>query len=304
MMNSLAASFKARKAAKNLFIFSIIVRYLFRVIETKITPPKGLSLNLKELWRSRELFYFFAWRDIKVKYKQTLIGFLWAIIQPLMMMGILYFFLAQRLETEGFKVPFVVYSLSGLIIWNVFSTGITSAGNSMVQNSNMIKKIYFPRLIIPSSSVIVSLFDFIWAFLVFLILVIALYGFQYFNWTTPLYFLAGILTVIFTTIGLGNLIASLSVKFKDVKYALPFLVQLMLLGSSVIYPLSFIDNKIVGYLLALNPCMGPVELFRMGITGYSAPMELIYINLAFNLILFIIGLYNFRRTEQYLADII
>lgn len=272
--------------------------------ETKITPPKGLSLNLKELWQSRELFYFFAWRDIKVKYKQTVIGFLWAVLQPLMMMGVLYFFLAQRLATDGFKIPFIIYSLSGLIIWNVFSTGITSAGNSMVQNSNIIKKIYFPRLIIPASSVIVSLFDFIWAFIVFFVLTISLYGFQYFNWTTPLYFLSGILCVVFTTIGLGNLIASLTIKFKDVKYALPFLVQLMLLASSVIYPINFIDNEIVRYLLALNPCMGPVELFRMGITGYDAPMELIYINIGFNIVLFTIGLYNFRRTEQYLADMI
>lgn len=272
--------------------------------ETKITPPRGLSLNLKEVWQSRELFYIFAWRDIKVKYKQTVIGFLWAVMQPLLMMGILYFFLAQRLSTEGFKIPFIVYSLSGLIIWNVFSTGITSAGNSMVQNANIIKKIYFPRLIVPSSSVVVSLFDFIWAFLVFVVLTCVLYGFDYFNWTTPLYFLSGIIAVVFTTIGLGNLIASLTIKFKDVKYALPFLVQLMLLGSSVIYPISFIDNKIVSYLLALNPCMGPVELFRMGITGYTAPINLIIINLVFNLFLFIAGLYNFRRTEQYLADTI
>jgi len=274
------------------------------VSETKITPPKGLSLNLKELWQSRELFYFFAWRDIKVKYKQTVIGFLWAVLQPLMMMGILYFFLAQRLATDGFKIPFIIYSLSGLIIWNVFSTGITSAGNSMVQNSNIIKKIYFPRLIIPASSVIVSLFDFIWAFLVFIILTVILYGFQYFNWLTPLYFVAGIFAVVITTIGLGNLIASLTIKFKDVKYALPFLVQLMLLSSSVIYPISYIDNELVRYVLALNPCMGPVELFRMGITGYEAPVDLIYINIVFNVLLFIIGIYNFRRTEQYLADTI
>lgn len=274
------------------------------MIETKITPPKGLRLNLKELWQSRELFYFFAWRDIKVKYKQTLIGFLWAVLQPLLMMVILYFFLAQRLATEGLSIPYLVYSLSGLIIWNVFSTGITSAVNSMVQNSNIIKKIYFPRLIIPASSVIVSLFDFIWSFLVFMLMTVILYGFDYFNGLTPLYFLSGIVLVVFSTIGVGNFLASLTIKYKDVKYALPFLVQLMLLGSSVIYPIGFIENETIRYILSFNPCMGSVELFRMGLVGYESPMELLYINIGFNIFLFIVGLYNFRRTEQYLADTI
>jgi lipopolysaccharide transport system permease protein len=272
------------------------------VIETKITPPKNLSLNLKELWQNRELFYFFAWRDIKVKYKQTMIGFLWAVLQPIMMMGVLYFFQAKQLAANGFKIPFLIYSLSGLIIWNVFSSGITNAGGSMVQNSNIIKKIYFPRLIIPTSSVIVSLFDFIWAFLVFLILTISLYGFNYFNLFTPIYFLAGIMVIIFTSIGLGNLIASITIKFRDVRHAMPFLVQLMFLAF--IFPLSSIENEYVRYLLAFNPCMGAVELFRMGITGYAASVELIYLNLGFNFLLFIVGLYNFRRTEQYLADTI
>jgi lipopolysaccharide transport system permease protein len=274
------------------------------VIETKITPPKNLRLNLKELWQNRELFYFFAWRDIKVKYKQTIIGFLWAVLQPLLMTAILYFFLSKRLSTEDLKIPLTVFSLSGFIIWNIFSTGITSAGGSMVQNSNIIKKIYFPRLIIPASSVIVSLFDFIWAFLVFLILTICLYGFDYFNWTTPFYFLAGIFGIIFTTVGLGNLLASLTIKFKDVRHALPFLIQLMLLASPVLYPLNTIENEYVRYLLSLNPCMGSVELFRLGIVGYETSMELIYFNLGFNLLLFLVGLYNFRRTEQYLADTI
>lgn len=273
-------------------------------METRITPPKKLSLNLKELWSHRELFYYFAWRDIKVKYKQTLFGFLWAVLQPLAMMGILYFFLATRLKSEGFAIPFIIYSLSGLIVWNMFSTGVTTAGNSMVQNANIIKKIYFPRLIIPSSSVIVSLFDFIWAFLVFLVLSLSLYGFSYFSLLTPLYFILGILLTIISIIGLGNFISSLTIKYKDFRHALPFLMQLMLLGSSVIYPINFIENEYIRYLLAFNPCMGAIEIFRMGINGYSTDLTLIYINLGFNFIIFFIGLYNFRRTEKFLADTI
>jgi lipopolysaccharide transport system permease protein len=274
------------------------------VIETRITPPKKLSLNLKELWHHRELFYYFAWRDIKVKYKQTAIGFVWAIIQPLVMMAILYFFLAERLASDGLEIPYIIYSLAGLIIWNIFSTGVTSAGNSMIQNAGIVKKIYFPRLIIPSSSIMVSLFDFIWALSIFLILSISIYGFSYFSWFTPIYFLAGILLVVISTLGLGNLIASLTIKYKDIRHALPFLMQLMLLGSSVIYPIGFIKNQYVQYVLALNPCMGSIELFRMGLKGYSTPVELIYVNVGFNLVIFFIGLYNLRRTEQYLADTI
>ena len=272
------------------------------MIETRITPPKNLNLNLKELWQHRELFYYFAWRDIKVKYKQTIFGFLWAIVQPLVLMVILYFFLANRLAHEGLKVPFMIYCLSGLVIWGIFSGGVTSAGNSMVHNAGIIQKIYFHRLIIPGSAIIVSIFDFIWAFLVFIILSISLYGFNYFTLLTPLYFIGGFILIIISALGLGTLISSFTIKYKDLRHALPFLMQVLLLGSSVIYPISFIKNEYIQYLLVLNPCMGAIELFRMGIDGYQTNMQLIYWNIGLNILIFFIGVFNFRRTEQYLAD--
>lgn len=272
--------------------------------EEIIKPQSSFSLNFKEIWDARELFYYFAWRDIKVKYKQTLFGFLWAIIQPLAMMGILYFFMSKKVEADGLKIPYLIYSLSGLIIWNIFSTGVTNAGNSMMQNANIIKKIYFPRLIIPVSSIIVGIFDFIWALVLFLILTISLYGFDYFHLLTPIYFLAGICYIIFATFGLGNFIASFTVKYKDFRHALPFLIQLMLLASSVIYPLQFIENTTIKYILSLNPCVGGIELFRAGITNYEVDYTSLGINFLFNCIIFIFGLINFRRTERYLADTI
>src|SRR5712675_1194851 len=141
-------------------------------VEYEIKPAGSLSLGLKELWEFRELFYFFTWRDIKVKYKQTVLGFAWAILQPLLMTGIFSVFFGKALNVPSDFIPYPVFVYSGLLLWNIFSTGITGAGNSMVTNSNIIKKIYFPRLIIPASSVLVALFDFAAAFLIFVGLLI------------------------------------------------------------------------------------------------------------------------------------
>ena len=134
--------------------------------EFVIAPPGRFSLNLRELWQYRELFYFFTWRDVKVKYKQTVLGIVWAILQPLLMMLIFTFFFGRPLHIETLGIPYPLFVFSGLVLWNLFSTGITNAGNSMVTNSNIIKKIYFPRLIIPVSSILSSLLDFCFAFLV------------------------------------------------------------------------------------------------------------------------------------------
>ncbi|MFA6400825.1 MAG: hypothetical protein WCX31_04250 [Salinivirgaceae bacterium] len=141
-------------------------------IEYRIKPPKGLSLNLKEIWQYKELFYFFTWRDIKVKYKQTVLGFLWAVLQPFLTMLIFAFFFGNLLRVPSDGLPYPIFAFSGLFIWNVFAGGLTSSANSMVSNANIIKKIYFPRLIIPMSSILVSAFDFFMAFAVFVGLMI------------------------------------------------------------------------------------------------------------------------------------
>ena len=138
----------------------------------EINAAQNRLLNLSELWRYRELFYFFTWRDIKVKYKQTVLGFLWAILQPLLMMLIFTLFFARALNIQNLSIPYPVFVFSGLIIWNFFSSALTNASNSMVNNAPIIKKIYFPRLIIPVSSILGALFDFIMAFVLFLILLV------------------------------------------------------------------------------------------------------------------------------------
>ena len=137
-------------------------------IEYVIKPQKGISLNLKEIWNYRELFYFFTWRDIKVKYKQTALGFLWAVLQPFLTMIIFTVFFGKMLKVPSDGIPYPIFAYSGLIIWNVFASGLSNAGNSMVSNANIIKKIYFPRLIIPMSAILVALFDFLMAFVVYI----------------------------------------------------------------------------------------------------------------------------------------
>ena len=137
-------------------------------MEYEIKPHEKLSLGIAELWQYRELFYFFTWRDVKVKYKQTVLGFAWAVLQPFFMMLIFSLFFGRALNVPSENIPYPVFVFSGLLLWNIFSTGITAAGNSMISNANIIKKIYFPRLIIPISSVLVSLFDFFMAALIFI----------------------------------------------------------------------------------------------------------------------------------------
>lgn len=181
-------------------------------MEHKIVPPSKLSLGLRELWEYKELFYFFSWRDIKVKYKQTILGFTWAILQPFIMMVIFSLFFGKALNVPSEGIPYPLFSYSGLILWNVFSNGLSNAGNSMISNANIIKKVYFPRLIIPMSSVLVAVFDFFMAFLIYLVLVV------YYDYSLSiklLYLLPiSVLLTVVATFGLGCLVAALNVKYQ------------------------------------------------------------------------------------------
>jgi len=169
--------------------------------EEIIDSSDGKLYNWKELWRYRELFYFFTWRDVKLRYKQTMLGFAWAVLQPLVMMAILTFFFGSRLKDIPNDIPYPVYVLSGLVIWNLFSTGLTGAAQSMVNNALIINKIYFPRLVIPVAAVLVSLFDFIIAF-VLLIVMLAWYH-QDVSVTALLYWPVAIITAVIATMGLA-----------------------------------------------------------------------------------------------------
>jgi lipopolysaccharide transport system permease protein len=265
-----------------------------------IIESSGRKLfNWNELWRFRELFYFFTWRDIKVKYKQTILGFLWAVLQPLLMMVIFSLFFGKALNIPSGSLPYPLYVISGLIVWNLFSTGLTNACNSMVTNSSIIKKIYFPRLVIPVSAMLVSLFDFCVAFFIFI--AVLLYYSQPVSWTALFYWPISMITALLGTLGPGTWMAALNVKYRDIRYVIPFVVQILFFLSPVIYPASILKYPLLKYAVALNPSYAAIELFRMPIT-HGAPDQMIYISLTSTLIFLLIGMMYFRRTEDQFAD--
>ncbi len=271
-------------------------------MEFEISPKNRFSLGTRELWAYRELFYIFTLRDIKVKYKQTVLGFLWAILQPLLLALTFSFFLGKAISNStNMQMPYELFAFSGLVLWGIFSTGLNNAGNSMVANANIIKKIYFPRLIIPISAVFVGLFDFAMALSVFLLY--CLFNGVALNlnafWLIPL----SILLTCMATMGSGALLAALNVKYRDFRYIIPFLVQFVLFLSPVIYPLSISPSPSLKYLLALNPMTAPLELFRASFS--NAPMDLfpITISICSSLFFFVLGIYYFKKTEAYFADL-
>lgn len=271
-------------------------------MEFEIKPQNKFSIGVKELWEYRELFYFFTLRDIKVKYKQTVLGFLWAVLQPLIMALLFSFFLGKAISSyTALDLPYEIFALSGLVVWGIFSSGLNNAGNSMVSNANIIKKIYFPRLIIPISSVLAGLFDFLMAFVVFI--VYCLFNGVTFNWHAFFYFPIAILLTCITTFGAGSLLAALNVKYRDFRYIIPFLIQLLLFLSPVIYPVSITNNSLLNWVLALNPMTAPLDIFRASITNGEIHLMQDIISITSSFIILVIGLVYFRKTEAYFADL-
>ncbi|MGK7390874.1 MAG: ABC transporter permease [Candidatus Cyclobacteriaceae bacterium M2_1C_046] len=275
-------------------------------IEYTIRPKKGLDLDLKELIKFHELFYFFTWRDIKVRYKQTFLGFLWAIIQPLLMMAIFSLFFGRTLNVPSQGIPYPLFVFSGLLIWNIFSSGLSNAGNSMVANANIIKKIYFPKIIIPISAIFVALFDFAIAFLLFIFLLLY-YNInselEFFLFKTIIYVPLSLIITVFSTFGPGCLLAALNVKYRDFRYIIPFLIQMLLFLTPVIYPVSIMENQISQVLLSLNPLSGAIELFRHAFTNTPLNLQLVLISSTSSIIFFIVGILYFKKTESFFADI-
>jgi lipopolysaccharide transport system permease protein len=267
----------------------------------EINAAQSRLLNFRELWRYRELFYFFTWRDIKVKYKQTVLGFIWAILQPLLMMLIFTLFFARALNIQNLTIPYPIFVFSGLIIWNFFSSALTNASNSMVYNAPIIKKIYFPRLIIPVSSILGALFDFVMAFVLFLIILL------YYK-TTPsihalYYWPLGLLTTAIASLGLGSWLSALNVKYRDFRYVIPFLVQVLFFVTPVIYPTSLIEQGWIQYLIALSPMYAAIELFRIPLLETVPNYTFLFMSIASGIFFLFVGLIYFRRTEDFFADL-
>lgn len=226
---------------------------------------------------------------------------MWAILQPLLMMTIFSLFFGKALNIPSHGLPYSVFVFSGLLIWNIFSTGLTSASNSMVGNAAIIKKIYFPRLVIPVSSVLVAVFDFLMACILFAGLLI--YYKQPISWSAVWAWPLGLLVAFIATLGPGCLLAALNVKYRDFRYVIPFVVQMLFFLTPVIYPTSLLSHPILKYILAANPAYAAVELFRFPLIGEFTERSMLMISSTSGIVFLIIGLLYFRRTEDFFADL-
>ena len=268
-----------------------------------IKPTKGLAaLNLRDLWIYRELVFFMVWRDVKVKYKQTLLGMAWAVVQPVMTMLVFTFVFDRvaQLPTDG--IPYEVFSFTALLPWGLFVTALNQGSRSLVAHNNMVTKIYFPRLILPMSSVFAGLVDFAIAFVILIGLII------YFQvtpawpllWTLPLFLLLAIITAL----GVALWLSAINVKYRDVNHALPFLTQFWLFATPVAYSFSTLSET-WQILLSLNPMTGVVNGFRWALLGAGqGPDITLWISVIISVLIFISGLFYFRSMEKTFADTI
>ena len=269
---------------------------------TVIEPDRGWwSLGLGELWTYRELLYFLTWRDIKVRYKQTVLGASWAIIQPLATMVVFSLFFGRLASMPSDGVPYPLFSFAALVPWTFFSNGLTQAANSVVISQNLISKIYFPRLAIPIATVLSGLVDFALAFLVLLGLML------YYDvpltlrvlWLVPLLALAHV-----AVLGAGLWLAALNVQYRDVRYAVPFLAQLWLFATPIAYPSSLLDEP-WRTVYAVNPMVGVVEGFRWALLDAGrAPGAMVLVSSGVALLVLLGGMLYFRQMERTFPDVV
>jgi lipopolysaccharide transport system permease protein len=271
-------------------------------VETVYEPSRGwISLKLSEVWTYRELLYFLAWRDIKIRYKQAVLGVAWAILQPLFTIVIftVIFGNLAGLQSDGF--PYAVFSFAALLPWNLFATALSRAGISLVNNANLLTKVYFPRLVIPLSAVLSGLVDFGVAFLV-LLGMMAYYHIQL-TWailTLPLFILLAMLTAL----AVGLWFSSLNVLYRDVQFMLPFVVQAWMFASPVIYSVKMIPAGIWQLVYGLNPMTGVIQGFRWALLGTPPPTGQIVVSVVIVIILLVSGFYYFKRMEKTFADVV
>jgi lipopolysaccharide transport system permease protein len=272
------------------------------VTAIRIQPTKGwASLGLRELWQYRELLLFFVWRDIKVRYKQTVLGLLWAIIQPFFTMVIFSLFFGRLAQVPSDGIPYPIFSYAALVPWTFFANALTQASNSLVAGANMLKKIYFPRLTMPVATVLAGIVDFVLAFLVLL-------GMMVYFGITPtvnvIWLPFFLLLALVTSLGVGLWLSAMNVQFRDVRYIVPFLTQAWLFATPIAYPSSLLPEFWRPFY-GLNPMVGVVEGFRWALLGSdSAPGPMILPSALVAIVLFVSGAFYFRRMEKSFADIV
>ena len=267
-----------------------------------IRPTYGwVSLGLHSVWEHRELLYFLTWRDIKVRYKQTVLGIAWAVLQPFLLMVVFSVFFGRLAKVPSDGFPYPLFTFCGLLPWQLFAHALTEASNSLVANERLITKIYFPRLIIPLSAALSGLVDFVFAFFVLL-------GMMFYYgivpsaalWALPFF----ILLAMTTALGVGFWLSALNVEYRDVRYTIPFITQLWLFISPVAYPSSLVPEP-WRLVYGLNPMAGVIEGFRWALLGKTeAPGPVLAVSILVVLALLVGGLYYFRRMEKSFADVV
>ncbi len=268
---------------------------------TVIEPAPGwVSLRLPELWAYRELFYFLTWRDIKVRYKQTVLGASWAIIQPFFTMVVFSLFFGKLAKMPSDGVPYPVFSFVALVPWSFFAQGVTQASGSLVGSTNLIKKVYFPRLIMPAATILAGLVDFALAFVVLLGMML------YYRippriemLMVPLFLVLALVT----SCGAGLWLAALNVKYRDVRYVVPFLTQLWMFGTPIAYSSSLLHEP-WRTLYGINPMVGVIEGFRWALLGTQPPGPMTILSASAAVLMLVGGAFYFRRMEKHFADLL
>src|SRR6516162_6739030 len=267
---------------------------------TRIEPPRNfLELRLRDVWSYRELLFFLVWRNLKVRYKQTVIGVVWVVIQPLLSMAVFTIFFGRLAKLPSDGLPYPVFYFAALVPWTYFATALQQATNVVVENQHVITKVYFPRLILPISSVVSGLVDFAISFVV---LVLVTLGFRIIPGTAALYLPVFLLLAVATALGVGLWLSALNALYRDVRYVTGFLIQFWMLASPVVYPSSMVPQR-WRWLYGLNPMSGVIEGFRWALTGHGQPAGLLQlVSAVMVLVLLASGLIFFQRMENTIVD--
>lgn len=269
----------------------------------KIRPSKGwVSLKLKDVWEYRELLFFLAWRDIQIRYKQTVLGAAWAVIQPFMTMVVFSIFFGKLAKIPSDGMPYPIFAYAALVPWTFFANALSQASNSLVGSSNLIKKVYFPRLIIPVSAVMSGILDFLISFLV-LIALMVFYGIvpdlSHLVWIPVFTLLA-----LTCALGVGLWLSAINAEYRDIRHAVPFLIQFWLFATPVAYPASLLQEP-WRTIYGLNPMVGVIEGFRWALLGSDSSMQgPLIMSALVSVILLVSGAFYFRRMEKNFADLI
>ncbi len=258
-------------------------------------------MDLREISHYRDLLFFMIKRNIKVKYKQTVLGGLWAVIQPFFMMVVFTLFFGKLAKIPSDGIPYPIFNYSAMVAWTYFSQALSQSGNSIVGEGNLISKIYFPRIIVPLTPVLSGLLDFSIAFFVLLLMMCY---FQIYPSISCIYLPFLVLLLILTAGGVGMILSALNAKYRDIQYTIPFLVQLWMFASPIVYPSSLVPERYRMYY-ALNPMVGIIEGFRSALLRTDAfPTRMVLVSALVSLVLFVVGLFYFKQVERHFADVI